>query len=75
MWLRSHSQRGGASPLVASRSLQPRDCGLPGSSVHGIFSGQMLEWAAISFSGGYSWPRDQTRMSRVSYIAGRFLTC
>ena len=27
------------------------DCGLPGSSVHGIFQAKTLEWVAISFSG------------------------
>ena len=28
------------------------DCSPPGSSVHGISQGRILEWAAISFSGG-----------------------
>ena len=28
----------------------PMDCGLPGSSVHGIFQARILEWAAIPFS-------------------------
>ena len=28
----------------------PRDCSLPGSSVHGIFQAVVLEWIAISFS-------------------------
>ena len=28
----------------------PMDCGLPGSSVHGIFQARILEWAAISSS-------------------------
>ena len=28
----------------------PRDCSLPGSSVHGIFQAIVLEWIAISFS-------------------------
>ena len=26
------------------------DCGLPGSSVHGIFQARVLEWVAIAFS-------------------------
>ena len=34
----------------------PMDCS---SSVHGISQGRILEWVAISFSRGYSWPRDQ----------------
>ena len=28
----------------------PTDCGLPGSSVHGILQARILEWVAISFS-------------------------
>ena len=30
----------------------PRDCSLPGSSVHGIFQASTLKWVAISFSRG-----------------------
>ena len=47
------------------------DCSLQGSSVHGIFHARVLEWVAISFSRGFSWPRDQTR---VSHTAGRQFT-
>ena len=28
----------------------PMDCGLPGSSIHGIFQSRVLEWGAIAFS-------------------------
>ena len=28
----------------------PMNCGLPGSSVHGIFQARVLEWGAITFS-------------------------
>ena len=52
----------------------PLDCNLPSSSVHGIFQARILEWVAIPFSRGSSWPRDQTRISCVSCIAGGFLT-
>ena len=45
-------------------------CNLPGSSVHVIFLARILEWVAISFFRGPSWPRDWTR---VSCITGRFL--
>ena len=38
----------------------PMDCNLPGSSIHGISQARILEWVAISFSRGSSWPRDQT---------------
>ena len=44
---------------------------LPGSSVHGILQTRVLEWVAIPFSRGSSWPRDRTW---VSYTAGRFFT-
>ena len=45
------------------------DCSLPGSSLHGIFQTRVLEWVAISFSRGSSWPRDRTG---VSHIVGRY---
>ena len=34
----------------------PVDCSPPGSSVHGILQASILEWVAISFSRGSSWP-------------------
>ena len=43
----------------------PIDCSLPGSSIHGIFQARVLEWVAISFSGGSSWPRNRTWVSRT----------
>ena len=49
----------------------PMDYSLPGSSVHGIFHARVLEWNAISFSRGSSWPRDRTQ---VSHIVDRWLT-
>ena len=47
------------------------DCSPPGSSVHGIFQARILEWVAIFFSRGSSWPRDVTQ---VSHITGRLFT-
>ena len=41
---------------------------LPGFSIHGILQARILEWIAISFSRGFSRPRDWTW---VSCIAGR----
>ena len=35
----------------------PMDCSPSGSSVHGIFQARILEWLAISFPRGSSWPR------------------
>ena len=49
----------------------PMDCSPPGSSVHGIFQAWILEWVAVSFSRGSSWPRDRTW---VFCIVGRCFT-
>ena len=46
----------------------PIDCSLPGSYVHEIFQEEILEWVAISSSGGSSQSRDQTHVSCVSCI-------
>ena len=42
------------------------NCSLPRSSVHWILQSRLLEWAAISFSRGSSWPRDQSQISRIA---------
>ena len=49
----------------------PMDCSLPSSSVYGILQARVLEWVAIPFFRGYSWPRGWTQ---VSCIAGRFFS-
>ena len=46
----------------------PMVCSSPGSSIHGIFQGRILEWIATSFSRGSSRPRNWTR---ISHIVGR----
>ena len=43
----------------------------PQVTVHEVFQARVLEWVAISFSRGSSWPRDRTW---VSCIAGRRFT-
>ena len=49
--------------LVLSRSVMPNsatnpmDCGLPGASVRGPLQARVLEWGALHFSRGSSWPR------------------
>ena len=48
-------------PELCLTLCDPTDCGLPGSSVHGIFPAIVLEWIAISFSRGSSQPRDWTQ--------------
>ena len=49
----------------------PTNCSPWGFSVHGILQARILEWIAIPFSRGSSWPRDRTWVSR---FAGRFFT-
>ena len=63
----SHKGRSKESEVAQSclTLCDPMVCSLPGSSVHGILQARVLEWVAISFSGGSSQPRDQT------LIAGR----
>ena len=48
--------------VLDAQSCDPIDCSPPGSSVHGISQGRMLEWVAISSSRGSSWLRDQTQV-------------
>ena len=59
------------SRSVVSNSCGPMDCNWAGSSLHGISQARRLEWVAISFSRGSSWPRDQIL---ISCLAGRFFT-
>ena len=49
----------------------PMDCGLPGSSIHGILWARNMERVAILSSRGSFQPRDQTQ---VSCTAGGFST-
>ena len=51
---KSFKQMGESESEVAQSCptlLDPMDCSLPGSSVHGIFQARVLEWGAIAFSG------------------------
>ena len=50
----------------------PMDCNLPGFSAHEISQTRTLEWGAISFSGGSSWPSGQSCVSCISY-SGRWI--
>ena len=52
----------------------PMDCSPPGSPVHEILQARILEWVAISYSRGSSWPRDRAHISCVSHITGRLFT-
>ena len=53
----------------------PVDCSPPSSSVHGIFQEGILQWVAIFFSRGSSWPRGWTPVSWISqWILYRWAT-
>ena len=63
------------------RLLQPMDCSLLGSSVHGILQARTLQWVTISFSRGSSWSRDGIQIScrsvalqLISWTVSRFFT-
>ena len=56
---------------VVSDCCNAIDCNLPGSFVHGILQARKLEWVAISFSRGSSWPRNGIQFSCTG---GRLLT-
>ena len=62
LWIECES----VSCSVVSDSLWPKKCSPPGSSVCGILQATILEWAAISFSRGSSWPRDWTQVSWIA---------
>ena len=49
--------------LLRPTLCNPRDCSLPGSSVHGILHTRILQWVAIPFPRGSSQPRDPTPIS------------
>ena len=61
-WIKQH-----LTCLVVSDPSWPHAYSPPGSSVHGILQAGVLEWVAISFSRGSSWPRDWTCVSCNSY--------
>ena len=65
--VKSESEVAQSCPTLCDRI----DCSPPGSSIQGIFQTRVLDWVAISFSRGSSWPRDWTQ---VSHIAGRHFT-
>ena len=58
-------------PQLCPAFCNPRADSPPGFSVHGILQARILEWVAIPFSRGSSWPKN---WSEVSCIAGRFFT-
>ena len=57
--------------VAQSRTRLKRLSSSSSRSVHGIPQARILQWVAISFSRGSSWPRDWTW---VSHIVGRLFT-
>ena len=54
----------------------PMDCSPPASSVHGILQARILEWVAMPFSRGSSWPRDWTHVFRIgSWVLYHWAIC
>ena len=52
----------------------PMDWSPPGSSVHGILQARILEWGATPSSRGSSQSRNQTCISCIFCMAGKFFT-
>ena len=50
------------------------DCSSAGSPVYGILQARILEWVAISFSRGFSQPRDGTLSLKSPALASGFFT-
>ena len=48
----------------------PMDWSPTGFSVHGIFQARILEWVAIPYPTGSSWPSNQTHVSSI-FCTGR----
>ena len=56
-----------------SDSYSLMDYSPPGSSIHGILQAKILVRVAISSSKASCWPRDQTRVSCISYTGRQIL--
>ena len=61
------------SHSAMSNTCELMDCSPPGFSVHWILQAKILEWVAIPFSRGSSWPRDRTQVSCTA--SGFFTVC
>ena len=51
---------GSVSVAQSHPTLRPHGWGPPGSSIHGIFQARIVEWVAVPFCRGSSWPRGRT---------------
>ena len=70
-WQNRKLEKGSVCAQSCLTLWDPMDCSLPGSSVHGILQGRILEGIAISSSRGSSQHRDHTW---VSCMIGKFFT-
>ena len=52
----------------------PMDFSPPGSSVLGILQARILEWVAMAFTRGSSWPRGWTCISKSVALTGGFFS-
>ena len=52
----------------------PMDCSLPGSFAHGILQARIVEWVAISYSRGSSWPSYKLCLISPALGGGFFTT-
>ena len=77
-WPQSLASRISQLPVIITQSCptlcDPMHCSPPGSSVYGIVQSRILDWIAIPFSRGSSWPRDRTCISWASCMVGGFFT-
>ena len=55
-------------PQFVSNCCDPMNHSPAGSPVHGISQVKILEWVAISFSRGSSWPRDWIQISCIEDV-------
>ena len=59
---------------LCSTLCDPMDCGLPGSSVHGILQAKILEWVAMHSSRNFPNPGIEPSFLTSPALAGRFFT-
>ena len=64
----------GVSAHLCPALCEPMDGSPPGSSAHEIFQARILELVGISFSRGFSRPRDRTVSPGYATLAGRLFT-
>ena len=62
----THSQTHSHTHSHSHTLYDPMDYRPPGSSVHGLLQERILEWVAIPFFRGSSWPRGQTQVSDIA---------